>query len=40
MAQRLDVVRFVVDDQALEVARKLAVELRDRCERADEPGGS
>src|SRR5947209_3578688 len=36
-AKRLDVVRFVVGDRELEVAWDLAVEIRDRCIRADDP---
>ena len=35
--QRLDVVRFVVGDREIPVAWDLAVELRDRCMRADDP---
>jgi hypothetical protein len=33
---RLDVVRFVVGDQEIEVAWDIVAELRDRCERADD----
>jgi len=35
--QRLDVVRFVVGDREIPVAWDLAVELRERCVRADDP---
>ena len=37
MPKRLDVVRFVVGDREVPVAWDLAVEIRDRCIRADDP---